>query len=111
MFFSRESSLCAQELQPLCDFADVIDISIKQVSKEGAAEGRVVTISKQDGKILVLVFNVFLKWVLGKFGGNGNLASTFSQSFTVENDAWQNHQPEYYKATLNDYPNTHNIMS
>lgn len=42
-----------QELQNLCDFPDVTDISIKQASKEGATESRVVTINKQDGKNLV----------------------------------------------------------
>uniref|UniRef100_A0A4W6EJX8 Tyrosine-protein kinase n=1 Tax=Lates calcarifer TaxID=8187 RepID=A0A4W6EJX8_LATCA len=45
-----------QELQTLCDFPDVTDISIKQASKEGAAESRVVTINKQDGKNLELEF-------------------------------------------------------
>lgn len=44
-----------QELQNLCDFPDVTDISIKQASKEGATESRVVTINKQDGKNLVIV--------------------------------------------------------
>lgn len=43
-----------QELQNLCDFPDVTDISIKQASKEGTAESRVVTINKQDGKNLVI---------------------------------------------------------
>lgn len=42
-----------QELQNLCDFPDVTDISIKHASKEGATESRVVTINKQDGKNLV----------------------------------------------------------
>lgn len=37
----------------MCDFPDVTDISIKQVSKEGAGESRLVTINKQDGKNLV----------------------------------------------------------
>lgn len=46
--------LFVQELQTLCDFPDVTDISIKQASKEGAAESRVVTINKQDGKNLVI---------------------------------------------------------
>lgn len=46
--------LCVQELQTLCDFPDVTDINIKQASKEGAAESRVVTINKQDGKNLVM---------------------------------------------------------
>ena len=43
-----------QDLQTLCDFPDVTDISIKQASKEAAAENRVVTINKQDGKNLVI---------------------------------------------------------
>lgn len=43
-----------KELQNLCDFPDVTDISIKQASKEGATESRVVTINKQDGKNLVI---------------------------------------------------------
>uniref|UniRef100_A0A8C2YVY0 Tyrosine-protein kinase n=1 Tax=Cyclopterus lumpus TaxID=8103 RepID=A0A8C2YVY0_CYCLU len=42
--------------QTLCDFPDVTDISIKQPGKEGAAESRVVTINKQDGKNLELEF-------------------------------------------------------
>uniref|UniRef100_A0A7N8WL13 Tyrosine-protein kinase n=1 Tax=Mastacembelus armatus TaxID=205130 RepID=A0A7N8WL13_9TELE len=45
-----------QELQTLCDFPDVTDISVKQASKEGATESRVVTINKQDGKNLELEF-------------------------------------------------------
>uniref|UniRef100_A0AAQ5XUD6 Tyrosine-protein kinase n=1 Tax=Amphiprion ocellaris TaxID=80972 RepID=A0AAQ5XUD6_AMPOC len=45
-----------EELQTLCDFPDVTDISIKQVSKEGAAESRMVTINKQDGKNRELEF-------------------------------------------------------
>uniref|UniRef100_A0A8C9YKF4 Tyrosine-protein kinase n=1 Tax=Sander lucioperca TaxID=283035 RepID=A0A8C9YKF4_SANLU len=44
------------ELQTLCDFPDVTDISIKQASREGATESRVVTINKQDGKNLELEF-------------------------------------------------------
>ncbi|XP_034026851.1 tyrosine-protein kinase JAK2 isoform X2 [Thalassophryne amazonica] len=45
-----------QELQTLCDFVDVTDISIKQASKEGVAESRVVSINKKDGKIVELEF-------------------------------------------------------
>uniref|UniRef100_A0A8C5HSL5 Tyrosine-protein kinase n=1 Tax=Gouania willdenowi TaxID=441366 RepID=A0A8C5HSL5_GOUWI len=45
-----------QELQMLCDFPDVTDISIKQGCKEDATESRVVTINKQDGKNLELEF-------------------------------------------------------
>uniref|UniRef100_A0A8C6PZS1 non-specific protein-tyrosine kinase n=1 Tax=Nothobranchius furzeri TaxID=105023 RepID=A0A8C6PZS1_NOTFU len=49
------------ELQTLCDFPDVTDISIKQVNKEGAGESRLVTINKQDGKILELEFSSHLE--------------------------------------------------
>lgn len=42
-----------QELQCLCDFPDVTNISIKHASKEGATESRVVTINTQNGKNLV----------------------------------------------------------
>uniref|UniRef100_A0A3B5LTB9 Tyrosine-protein kinase n=1 Tax=Xiphophorus couchianus TaxID=32473 RepID=A0A3B5LTB9_9TELE len=45
-----------EELQTLCDFHDVTDISIKQACKEGATESRLVTINKQDGKNLELEF-------------------------------------------------------
>lgn len=45
--------LPVQELQSLFDFPDVTDISVKQASKEGATESRVVTVNKQDGKNLV----------------------------------------------------------
>ncbi|XP_056151448.1 tyrosine-protein kinase JAK2 [Lampris incognitus] len=45
-----------QELQTLCDFPDVTDISIKQANKESAAESRVVTINKHDGKKKELEF-------------------------------------------------------
>lgn len=58
--------LFGQELQTLCDFPDVTDISIKQASKEGAAESRVVTINKQDGKnLVILLFNLCLFVVTG----------------------------------------------
>ncbi|MEQ2310604.1 Tyrosine-protein kinase jak2, partial [Ameca splendens] len=49
-----------EELQTLCDFPDITDISIKQASKDGATESRLVTINKQDGKNLELEFpNLF----------------------------------------------------
>lgn len=50
-----------QELQKLCDFPDVTNISIKQASKEGATESRVVTINKQDGRNLVIEALSFLR--------------------------------------------------
>ncbi|KAF7696634.1 hypothetical protein HF521_005052 [Silurus meridionalis] len=46
-----------QDLQVYCDFPEVIDISIKQASKDGSVESRIVTINKQDGQILELEFS------------------------------------------------------
>ncbi|XP_008322623.1 tyrosine-protein kinase JAK2a [Cynoglossus semilaevis] len=46
-----------EELQTYCDFPEVIDISIKQSNKEGSADSRIVTLSKQDGKVLELEFH------------------------------------------------------
>lgn len=43
-----------QELQTYCDFPEVIDISIKQANKEGSMESRIVTLTRQDNKTLVL---------------------------------------------------------
>ncbi|XP_077418406.1 tyrosine-protein kinase JAK2 isoform X1 [Vanacampus margaritifer] len=45
-----------QELQTLCDFPEVVDISIKQANKEATSESRLVNINKQDGKNLELEF-------------------------------------------------------
>uniref|UniRef100_A0A8D3CVJ0 Tyrosine-protein kinase n=1 Tax=Scophthalmus maximus TaxID=52904 RepID=A0A8D3CVJ0_SCOMX len=45
------------ELQTYCDFPEVIDISIKQSNKEGSAESRIVTITRQDSKFLELEFH------------------------------------------------------
>lgn len=50
-----------EELQTLCDFPDVTDISIKQASKDYATESRLVTINKQDGKNLELEFPSLLE--------------------------------------------------
>ncbi|XP_053726409.1 tyrosine-protein kinase JAK2 [Synchiropus splendidus] len=50
-----------QELQMLCDFSDITYIHIKQVHKDGAADSRVVTINKQDGKNLELEFSCLLE--------------------------------------------------
>uniref|UniRef100_A0A667XVH4 Tyrosine-protein kinase n=1 Tax=Myripristis murdjan TaxID=586833 RepID=A0A667XVH4_9TELE len=52
----RDRHKDSEQLQTLCDFPDVTDVSIKQASKEGAVESRVVTINKQDGKNLELEF-------------------------------------------------------
>uniref|UniRef100_A0A671XZ85 Tyrosine-protein kinase n=1 Tax=Sparus aurata TaxID=8175 RepID=A0A671XZ85_SPAAU len=46
------------ELQTYCDFPEVIDISIKQANKEGSMESRVVTLTRQDNKILELEFHL-----------------------------------------------------
>uniref|UniRef100_A0AAX7TI20 Tyrosine-protein kinase n=1 Tax=Astatotilapia calliptera TaxID=8154 RepID=A0AAX7TI20_ASTCA len=43
-------------LQTYCDFPEVIDISIKQGNKEGSAESRIVTLTKQDNQIMELEF-------------------------------------------------------
>ncbi|XP_066501247.1 tyrosine-protein kinase JAK2a [Hoplias malabaricus] len=45
-----------QDLQVYCDFPDVIDISIKQASKDGSIERRIVTINRQDSQTLELEF-------------------------------------------------------
>lgn len=47
------SSSPLQELQTVCDFSEVIDISVKQANQDGSAQSRVVTVTKQDNKILV----------------------------------------------------------
>uniref|UniRef100_A0A665VND6 Tyrosine-protein kinase n=1 Tax=Echeneis naucrates TaxID=173247 RepID=A0A665VND6_ECHNA len=44
------------ELQTYCDFPELIDISIKQANKEGSAESRIVTLTRQDSQILELEF-------------------------------------------------------
>ncbi|XP_056586772.1 tyrosine-protein kinase JAK2a isoform X3 [Triplophysa dalaica] len=46
-----------EELQVYCDFSDVIDISIKQGTKDGSVENRIVSINKQDGQTLELEFH------------------------------------------------------
>uniref|UniRef100_UPI0037E7AD42 tyrosine-protein kinase JAK2a isoform X2 n=1 Tax=Semicossyphus pulcher TaxID=241346 RepID=UPI0037E7AD42 len=46
-----------EELQTYCDFPEVIDISIKQSNKEGSVESRIVTLTRQDNKILELEFH------------------------------------------------------
>nr|XP_033781534.1 tyrosine-protein kinase JAK2 isoform X2 [Geotrypetes seraphini] len=46
-----------QDFQTYCDFPDIIDVSIKQASKDGSTESRVVTINKQDNKTLEVEFS------------------------------------------------------
>ncbi|XP_067279364.1 tyrosine-protein kinase JAK2a isoform X2 [Pseudorasbora parva] len=46
-----------EDLQLYCDFSDVIDISIKQGSKDGSVENRIVSINRQDSQTLELEFH------------------------------------------------------
>ncbi|XP_061148677.1 tyrosine-protein kinase JAK2-like [Syngnathus typhle] len=46
-----------EELQTYCDFQEVIDISVKQANKQGSAESRIVTLTRQDHQILELQFH------------------------------------------------------
>ncbi|KAJ8286608.1 hypothetical protein GJAV_G00041090 [Gymnothorax javanicus] len=45
-----------QELQTYSDFPDVIDISIKQASKDGSSESQIVSISRQDSQTMEVEF-------------------------------------------------------
>jgi len=51
--FHNTFVLSHKDLQTYCDFAEVVDISIRQASKDGTNMNRIVSISRQDGKILV----------------------------------------------------------
>ncbi|XP_062268891.1 tyrosine-protein kinase JAK2a [Platichthys flesus] len=53
----EEEEGAKEELQTFCDFSEVIDISVKQSNKEGSAESRIVTLTRQDSKILELEFH------------------------------------------------------
>ncbi|XP_051960869.1 tyrosine-protein kinase JAK2a [Xyrauchen texanus] len=46
-----------EDLQVYCDFCDVIDISIKQDTKDGSIENRIVSINRQDSQTLELEFH------------------------------------------------------
>lgn len=50
--FRNTIVLSHKDLQTYCDFAEVVDISIRQ-GKEGTNMNRIVSINRQDGKILV----------------------------------------------------------
>lgn len=52
--WSREKD--SKDVQLLCDFPDILHISIQQSNKEGSAERKIVTINKQDGKSRELEF-------------------------------------------------------
>eukprot|EP00062_Callorhinchus_milii_P007668 gi/632949520/ref/XP_007890202.1/ PREDICTED: tyrosine-protein kinase JAK2 [Callorhinchus milii] len=45
-----------QDLQPYCDFPDIINVSIKQANKDSSTEGRIVTINRQHSSILEVEF-------------------------------------------------------
>lgn len=45
-----------QDLQSYCDFPEIINVSIKEASKDSSSEGRIVTINKQDSKTLEVEF-------------------------------------------------------
>ncbi|XP_022061096.1 tyrosine-protein kinase JAK2a [Acanthochromis polyacanthus] len=53
----NEDKGAEEELKTYCDFPAVIDISIKQGNKEGSAESRIVTLTRQDNHILELEFH------------------------------------------------------
>ncbi|XP_040915271.1 tyrosine-protein kinase JAK2a [Toxotes jaculatrix] len=53
----NEEEGAEEELKTYCDFPEVIDISIKQANKEGSAESRIVTLTRQDSQILELEFH------------------------------------------------------
>lgn len=46
-----------EDPQVYCDFSDVIDISVKQGTKDGSVENRVVSINRRDGQTLELEFH------------------------------------------------------
>ncbi|KAL0150273.1 hypothetical protein M9458_054381, partial [Cirrhinus mrigala] len=46
-----------EDPQVYCDFSDVIDISIKQGTKDGSVENRIVSINRQDGQTLELEYH------------------------------------------------------
>uniref|UniRef100_A0A8C1BBV6 Tyrosine-protein kinase n=1 Tax=Cyprinus carpio carpio TaxID=630221 RepID=A0A8C1BBV6_CYPCA len=46
-----------EDPQVYCDFSDVIDISVKQGTKDGSVENRIVSINRRDGQTLELEFH------------------------------------------------------
>uniref|UniRef100_A0A672M841 non-specific protein-tyrosine kinase n=1 Tax=Sinocyclocheilus grahami TaxID=75366 RepID=A0A672M841_SINGR len=55
--FHNTIVLSHKDLQTYCDFGEVVDISIRQASKEGTNMNRIVSINRQDGKTQELVFS------------------------------------------------------
>ncbi|XP_030623229.1 tyrosine-protein kinase JAK2a [Chanos chanos] len=49
------------KVQVYCDFPEVIDISIKQASKDGSNESRIVTINRQDSQTLEVEFRSLME--------------------------------------------------
>ncbi|XP_016108229.1 tyrosine-protein kinase JAK2-like [Sinocyclocheilus grahami] len=56
-YFHTAKIVLCRDLQTYCDFGEVVDISIRQASKEGTNMNRIVSINRQDGKTLELVFS------------------------------------------------------
>ncbi|XP_062904994.1 tyrosine-protein kinase JAK2-like isoform X1 [Mobula hypostoma] len=54
--YKDNESQSFQDLQSYCDFPEIINVSIKEASKDGSSEGRIVTINKQDSKTLEVKF-------------------------------------------------------
>uniref|UniRef100_A0A8C2BPY0 non-specific protein-tyrosine kinase n=1 Tax=Cyprinus carpio TaxID=7962 RepID=A0A8C2BPY0_CYPCA len=53
----RHKETQSEDLQTYCDFGEVVDISVRQANKEGTNMNRIVSINRQDGKTLELVFS------------------------------------------------------
>nr|XP_019938074.1 PREDICTED: tyrosine-protein kinase JAK2-like [Paralichthys olivaceus] len=53
----KEEDGAEEELKTFCDFPELIDISIKQANKEGSADSRIVTLTRQDSMTLELEFH------------------------------------------------------
>ncbi|CAL8281448.1 unnamed protein product [Gadus morhua 'NCC'] len=56
-FREKEAEPGEEVLKTYCDFPEVIDISVKQASKEGSVEGRIVSLSTQDKPSMDLEFH------------------------------------------------------
>ncbi|TRY95840.1 hypothetical protein DNTS_021378 [Danionella cerebrum] len=57
----RQKDTQSEDLQTYCDFGEVVDISIRQASQEGTNLNRIVSINRQDGKSLELVFSTSME--------------------------------------------------
>ncbi len=81
--YSEESGsdpLClSQDPQVYCDFSDVIDISVKQGSKDGSVEDRIVSINGRDGQALVR---------FGRTSVRARVRSVSAASLSVSRRSW-----------------------